>query len=96
MADQPVPTRQGAIDADGHAIHYEYFGAGGREAVCLLNGLAMHTKAWYSFLPLLQPEFDVLLYDYPGQGESSARSGATRSSPCGSVSKTGTRAASIP
>ena len=68
----PEPTRQGFIEADGHRIHWEYFGDGDREAVCLLNGLAMHTKAWSSFLPLLQPEFDVLLYDYPGQGESSA------------------------
>jgi 3-oxoadipate enol-lactonase len=40
--------------------------------VCLFNGLAMHTKAWYPFLPQLLGDFDVLLYDYPGQGESSA------------------------
>ncbi len=72
MAEQIVPSREGFITADGHSIHYEYFGDGSREAVCLLNGLAMHTKAWYPFLPLLLPEFDVLLYDYPGQGESSA------------------------
>jgi len=72
VAEQPVPTRQGFIEADGHTIHWECFGDGSREAVCLLNGLAMHTKAWTSFLPLLQPEFDVLLYDYLGQGESSA------------------------
>jgi pimeloyl-ACP methyl ester carboxylesterase len=72
VAEQPVPTRQGSIEADGHTIHWEHFGDGSREAVCLLNGLAMHTKAWSTFLPLLQPEFDVLLYDYPGQGESSA------------------------
>ncbi len=72
MADQPVPTREGSVEADGHSIHFEYFGDGDREAVCLLNGLAMHTKAWYPFLPLLRPEFDVLLYDYLGQGQSSA------------------------
>ncbi|MFI5166362.1 MAG: alpha/beta fold hydrolase [Thermoanaerobaculales bacterium] len=72
MAEQPVPTREGFLAVDGHKIHWEYFGDGTREAVCLLNGLAMHTKAWASFLPLLRPEFDVLLYDYLGQGESSA------------------------
>ncbi len=66
------PTRQGAIEDDGHAVHWEYFGRGDREAVCLLNGLAMHTRAWGPFLPLLHPEFDVLLYDYLGQGQSSA------------------------
>jgi 3-oxoadipate enol-lactonase len=71
MAEQAVPTREGFVDADGMRIHFEYFGTGAREAVALLNGLAMSTKTWYGFLPMLQPEFDVLLYDYPGQGESS-------------------------
>jgi 3-oxoadipate enol-lactonase len=66
------PDRQGSLPLDGHDIHWEYFGRGDREAFCLLNGLAMHTKAWYGFLPRLQPDFDVLLYDYPGQGQSSA------------------------
>jgi 3-oxoadipate enol-lactonase len=37
----------------------------------LLNGLAMRTRAWYGFLDELLPEFDVLLYDYLGQGLSS-------------------------
>ena len=49
----------------------EYHGKGDREAVCLLNGLAMHTKAWYGFLPMLTDENDVILYDFLGQGESS-------------------------
>jgi pimeloyl-ACP methyl ester carboxylesterase len=67
------PDQQGVLTLDGHDIHWEYFGRGDREAFCLLNGLAMHTKAWYGFVPRLQPDFDVLLYDYPGQGQSSAR-----------------------
>jgi len=71
MAEQPVPTRSGFIHSDGHQIWYEYFGDGTREAVALLNGLAMSTRAWYGFLPLLADEYDVLLYDYLGQGESS-------------------------
>lgn len=67
------PAREGIhAAADGQRIHYEYFGDGAREAVCLFNGLAMHTKAWYPFLPQLVDDFDVLLYDYPGQGDSSA------------------------
>jgi len=72
MAEQLVSTREGFIEADGHSVHWEYFGDGSREAVCLLNGLAMHTRAWGPFLPLLHPEFDVLLYDYLGQGQSDA------------------------
>ncbi len=68
-----VPDRQGRLELDEQEIHWEYFGGGGREAIVLLNGLAMHTKAWYGFLPRLLPDLDVVLYDYPGQGESSAR-----------------------
>ena len=68
---QSSPSRSGLIHPDDLDIWYEYFGDGKREAVVLLNGLAMSTKAWYGFLPLLLDEFDVLLYDYLGQGESS-------------------------
>jgi 3-oxoadipate enol-lactonase len=67
-----APDRQGQLDLDGHSIHWEYFGKGDRQAIALLNGLAMHAKAWYGFLPRLLPDLDVVLYDYPGQGESSA------------------------
>jgi 3-oxoadipate enol-lactonase len=71
MPEQISPTREGFIEADGHRIHWEYFGEGAREAICLLNGLALSTKAWYAFLPRLHPEFDIVLYDYLGQGQSS-------------------------
>ena len=67
-----APDRTGFVEADGHRIYWERFGTGGRETICLLNGLAMHTKAWYGFLPRLTGEFDVLLWDYLGQGESSS------------------------
>ncbi len=66
------PTRQGLVDVEAFRIHWEYFGGGRREVVCLLNGLAMHTKAWYPLLPRVIDRHDVLLFDYPGQGESSA------------------------
>lgn len=67
-----TPDRSGRLPVDGHEIHWEYFGKGDREAVALLNGLAMHTRAWYGLLPLLLSDYDVVLYDYLGQGESSA------------------------
>ena len=67
-----VPDQSGFIEADGQRIHWERFGTGDRETICLLNGLAMHTKAWYGFVPMLTDEFDVLLWDYLGQGESSS------------------------
>ncbi len=71
MADL-VPDQSGYVDADGRRIYWERFGTGNKETVCLLNGLAMHTGAWYGFVPLLSGEFDVLLWDYLGQGNSSS------------------------
>jgi pimeloyl-ACP methyl ester carboxylesterase len=67
-----VPDQSGFVEADGQRIFWERFGTGARETICLLNGLAMHTKAWYGFVPLLSDEFDVLLWDYLGQGNSSS------------------------
>ena len=75
MSDLQPTHERILIAADGQRIHWEYFGDGSREAVCLFNGLAMHTKAWYPFLPKIVGEFDVLLYDYPGQGDSSDATG---------------------
>jgi 3-oxoadipate enol-lactonase len=67
-----TPDRSGHLEADGRRIYWEYFGSGDLETVCLLNGLAMYTRSWYGFLPRLLPHADVLLWDYPGQGQSSA------------------------
>ncbi len=69
-----TPLRSGYLPDPGHPEHriwWELHGTGGREVVCLLNGLAMHTRAWYPFLDDL-PGYDVLLYDYMGQGASSS------------------------
>ena len=72
MGEEITPLRSDHLDVgDGLRVWWEHHGTGEREAVCLLNGLAMHTKAWYGFLPLLMDEFDVVLYDFLGQGESS-------------------------
>lgn len=70
MAER-LPLKSGFLAAGEHRIFWEYHGSGSREVVCLLNGLAMHTKAWYPFLDDL-PGYDVLLYDYLGQGASSS------------------------
>jgi pimeloyl-ACP methyl ester carboxylesterase len=66
----PAPDREGRLLQAGHGYHWELYGTGERETVCLFNGLAMSTKSWHSFLPELTGELDVLLYDYLGQGAS--------------------------
>ncbi len=67
-----TPDRSGIVGHEGHELYWEIFGEGQRPTVCLLNGLAMHTPAWYGFLDRLRPDYDVLLWDYPGQGRSSS------------------------
>jgi pimeloyl-ACP methyl ester carboxylesterase len=65
------PDRSGFLALDNRQIRWEYFGSGERDVVCLFNGLAMSTESWYRSLPGVLGAFDVLLYDYPGQGRSS-------------------------
>jgi pimeloyl-ACP methyl ester carboxylesterase len=65
-----APRRTGTVMIDGKPIYWETFGDGTREAVCLLNGLAMSTRSWYGFVPRFVPDYDVVLFDYWGQGES--------------------------
>jgi pimeloyl-ACP methyl ester carboxylesterase len=68
-----APEKTGVVEVENgtRQIYWEYFGQGEREVVVLLNGLAMLTRSWYRNLPSIYPEYDVLLYDYFGQGQSS-------------------------
>lgn len=67
-----TPRASGFLADGERRIWWELHGdGGGAETICLLNGLAMHTKAWYPFLDDLAG-YDVLLYDYVGQGASSS------------------------
>jgi len=67
------PSKTGFINVENgrRKIYWEYFGKGEKEVVVFLNGLAMLTKSWYRTISFLHPEYDILLYDYFGQGESS-------------------------
>jgi len=68
-----APDNSGLIPVEGgtRRVYWEYFGRGEREVVVLLNGLAMLTRSWYRTVSFLHPDYDVLLYDYFGQGQSS-------------------------
>lgn len=66
------PDKTGYIHADNFEIYWEYFGKGDKEVLCLLNGIAMFTKSWYQTVASLMKDFDVILYDYPGQGASTS------------------------
>jgi pimeloyl-ACP methyl ester carboxylesterase len=67
------PGKTGSVEVENgtRRIYWEYFGEGEREVVVFLNGLAMLTRSWYRTIHFLHPDYDVLLYDYFGQGQSS-------------------------
>jgi pimeloyl-ACP methyl ester carboxylesterase len=73
MSSQWVPDKTGFVQVESgtRRIYWEYFGKGEREVVALLNGVGMMTKNWHRILPNVYPNYDVLLYDYLGQGNSS-------------------------
>ncbi|MGE5138957.1 MAG: alpha/beta fold hydrolase [Rudaea sp.] len=68
-----APDRSGRVRVEKgtREVYWEYFGRGEKEVVVLLNGVGMMTRNWYRILPNVHPDYDVLLYDYFGQGGSS-------------------------
>lgn len=77
-----APTRSGYLEVpeDDVRVYWDYFGSGERDTVVFMNGLGMLTESWYTSVPRVHPELDVLLFDYPGQGRST-RNDAPRSIP---------------
>jgi pimeloyl-ACP methyl ester carboxylesterase len=75
MSEKPtvVSDCSGIIKVENgtRQIYWEYFGKMEKEVVVLLNGVGMFTRSWYRILPNIYPDYDVLLYDYFGQGKSS-------------------------
>ena len=68
-----LPDQTGTVPVENgtRQIYWEYFGKREKEVVVMLNGVGMMTRNWYRILPNIHPEYDVLLYDYFGQGGSS-------------------------
>jgi pimeloyl-ACP methyl ester carboxylesterase len=68
-----LPDQSGVVQVENgtRRIYWEYFGHGDKEVVVLLNGVGMMTRSWYRILLNVYPDYDVLLYDFFGQGNSS-------------------------
>ena len=72
MVERATPTKSGYLNIPNEdaRIYWDYFGEGESEVCVFMNGLAMLTEGWYTSVPKVYPEFDVLLFDYRGQGKS--------------------------
>ncbi|MGQ9825011.1 MAG: alpha/beta fold hydrolase [Desulfotomaculales bacterium] len=72
MIERALPTKSGYLELpeENVKIYWDYFGYGEKEVCVFFNGLGMMTESWYTSVPRVHPEFDVLLFDYRGQGKS--------------------------
>lgn len=50
-------------------IYYELSGSG-KQVLVLFNGITMSTASWALMEPLLEPHYQILRFDFPGQGQS--------------------------
>ncbi len=60
-------------------IYYEVHGNASSKTVLLLNGIMMNTKSWSKVLRTLKDQFQVVLVDFLGQGQSSYLQGSVTS-----------------
>jgi pimeloyl-ACP methyl ester carboxylesterase len=58
----------GFIDTSVGRLHYRREGSG--PALLLLHGNGQSSRAWGRVVPLLSPDYDVVAWDMPGQGDS--------------------------
>ncbi len=69
------------VENNTREIYWEYYGSMEKEAVCLLNGLAMDTRSWRNLLSRVHPEFDVLLFNYFGQAGPEGQESSSEDEP---------------
>lgn len=62
----------GVVQMEGHQYYWERHEATGRPTLVFLNGMASSTASWSKYLSFVSDAFDVILYDYLGQGKSDA------------------------
>lgn len=67
-----LAVTSGSVQVDGYQYYWERSGQTDRPVLVLLNGMASSTASWNKYMPYVQNDFDVVLYDYLGQGKSEA------------------------
>jgi 3-oxoadipate enol-lactonase len=65
----PGPVVTGFADANGARLYYEVYGDG--EPLLLIPGIALSHLSWADEVPVLAPDFKVIVFDPRGAGQSS-------------------------
>ncbi len=66
---KPVPQDK-LVSIEGLRFHYREWGAGGRDSLLLVHGLASTCHIWDLVAPLLADDFRVVAMDQRGHGET--------------------------
>ena len=68
LEEGPAPVDSGFADANGARLYYEVYGEG--EPLLLIMGLGANHLAWASHVPAYAREFQVIVFDNRGTGQS--------------------------
>jgi 3-oxoadipate enol-lactonase len=68
QAQSLIPAQSGFADANGARLYYEVYGEG--EPLLLIMGLGANHLAWTAQIPVYAREFQVIVFDNRGTGQS--------------------------
>jgi pimeloyl-ACP methyl ester carboxylesterase len=68
LAEGLTPTQSGFADANGARLYYEVYGEG--EPLLLIMGLGANHLSWTPQIPVYAREFQVIVFDNRGTGQS--------------------------
>ncbi|MCX5706595.1 MAG: alpha/beta hydrolase [Candidatus Omnitrophica bacterium] len=75
----PHALVKGQIKTKRFLISYRVYGNGSLNLVCL-NGVQQSMAMWHSFISRFAQDYKIVLFDFPGQGKSSVKSGSINAS----------------
>lgn len=65
-----VPREEAFIEVGGQKVHYFRWGQRGNPPLLLTHGFLAHSRCFAFIAPLLAKEYDLIVYDLAGMGES--------------------------
>lgn len=69
-AAMEVPREEAFVEVDGHKVHYFRWGKRGNPPLLLTHGFLAHARCFAFVAPFLAEEYDVIVYDLAGMGDS--------------------------
>lgn len=64
------PREEAFVEVDGHKVHYFRWGKRGNPPLLLTHGFLAHARCFAFIAPFLADEYDIIVYDLAGMGES--------------------------